>query len=622
MTYLLVALGALTVLALLVWSVWSDRSERLLQLERDSTNLAVALSVLVGDRQKHVDDDLLHWRQRLSSMPRTPLLADMPENMQWISDDGRLSGGVAPLQHGGAEINTMLAFHRSTARDVLWVGEQLPQTQDGMPMLPISRAVRSADGHFLGVLVGALSLEDVETLAAQFRLGLHGAVGLSDADGQVLARWPAVQGTTGRFGVRWESRLIDRGADTGSVSKTNSIRIFLARSPADGVNRFYAQAGSGSRMVVTVGTSIDEYLAPWLRQSVWTSTFVLLSCALAFILLIRLRGALHRKSKLRRDMRSAFEDLEHLRKAVDVHVMVSITDEAGNFLDANSRFCDMMHLPAEALIGRHQRIFHSGVHPRGYFDEIQERLKTEGIYSGAACERDRLGRIRWFDVTIVAVHIPVSNEVRFISLRTDITAARKAVQELRRDLGVTQATSDALHLEAHTDALTGLPNRRSFDEAALALLAKVREDGRPAALLMMDVDLFKVYNDKLGHAAGDEALRRVAGALRGALRRATDQVYRFGGEEFVALLQPKAEEDVWALAQNLRVAVSNMGLAHPGHPGRAVTISLGYRTITGTQTPADVKQWIESADQALYRAKSAGRNCCVQATGETEGVDP
>jgi diguanylate cyclase (GGDEF)-like protein/PAS domain S-box-containing protein len=619
LTYLLAALAVLTVLTLVTSQAWSDRSQRLLQLERDSRNLTASIAVLVGDRLKRVDGDLVQLRTRLaqSAGPNRPL--DLPNHLQWIGADGKLHGSSGALQPGSSDVNTLLAFHRGATGDLLWIGEQQLDASSGQAALSVSRAVRSADGAFAGVVVGALPLDEIEHLSSEVQLGTQGAMGLSDSDGRVLARWPALQATTGRYGVRWESRVASLDAASGPATKSGKVITFAARSPADGVDRFYAQAAVGDRLVITVGTSIDEYLAPWWRQSGLAAAFVILACALAAGLWWRLRSVMQRESVLRRDLTGAFGEMEHLRHAIDMHAMVSITDEAGNFTHANARFCAVMHLPAEALLGRHQRIFHSGVHPRGFFDEIDHKLRTQGVFHGTICERDRLGHIHWFDITTVSVRAQSSGHTRLISLRTDVTSSRKAVDQLRRDLDIKQATNDVLHQDAHTDALTGLPNRRAFDTAAAALLVRARDEDRPAALLLMDVDWFKVYNDKQGHAAGDEALRRVAAALRGALRRAADQVYRYGGEEFAVLLQPNAEEDVWALAQTLRVAVSNMGLAHPGHPENKVTISLGYRTIKGGQSPANVEQWIESADEALYRAKAAGRNCCVQATGPRPG---
>lgn len=620
LTYLLAALAVLTVLTLVSWLAWSDRNQRLLQLERDSRNLTASIAVLIGDRLKRVDSDLVQVRNSLGRSTGSNRPLDLPSHLQWIGADGRLHGNSGPMQPGSAEVNATLAFHRGSTRDILWMGEHQLDAASGRPMMSVSRAVRGADGAFAGAVVGMLSLEELERLSSQVQLGAQGAMGLSDAEGRVLARWPALQATTGRYGVRWESRVDSLASGSDPAMSAGNVKTFAARSPADGVDRFYAQAAVGDRLVVTVGTSVDEYLEPWWRQSGLAAAFVLLACALAAALLWRLRGVIQREAALRRDLASAFGEMEHLRHAIDMHAMVSITDEAGNFKHANARFCEVMHLPVEALLGRHQRIFHSGVHPRGYFDEIHEKLRTQGVFHGSICERDRLGHIHWFEITTVSVRAQSNGHTRLISLRTEVTSSRKAVDQLRRDLDIKQATNDVLHQDAHTDALTGLPNRRAFDTAAAAMLKQARDEDRPAALLLMDVDWFKVYNDKQGHAAGDEALRRVAAALRGSLRRAADQVYRYGGEEFAVLLQPNAEDDVWALAQMLRVAVSNMGLAHPGHPENKVTISLGYRTIKGGQSPADVEQWIESADEALYRAKAAGRNCCVQATGLLPGA--
>jgi diguanylate cyclase (GGDEF)-like protein/PAS domain S-box-containing protein len=385
------------------------------------------------------------------------------------------------------------------------------------------------------------------------------------------------------------------------------------------VDRFYAMTAVGPRLLVTVGIGIGEYLAPWWRHMAGLASLVMLAAGIAIALSTRLRRVLKHEVRMRRSLEDLTFDLQNLRQAIDLHAMVSITDESGHFIRANAKFCEVMHLPEQALLGRHQRIFHSGVHPRAFFDEIRTQLQDKGVFHGSLCERDRLGQLHWFDITTVAVRDSSDGAGRLISLRTDVSASRKVVQRLQRSLDVTQASKDAMDEAAHTDALTSLPNRRAFDEAATRLLRKSRDENLPAALLLLDVDWFKKYNDTLGHAAGDEALREVAGALKGALRRAGDQVYRYGGEEFAVLVAASAEADVWSIAQSLRVAVANMGLSHPVHPEGKVTVSMGYQIIRGASTPASVEAWIESADRALYKAKRDGRNRCVQAEDAEAG---
>ena len=169
---------------------------------------------------------------------------------------------------------------------------------------------------------------------------------------------------------------------------------------------------------------------------------------------------------------------------------------------------------------------------------------------------------------------------------------------------------------AEVDGLTGISNRRHFQETIVRETERAHATGRPLALLMMDVDHFKRVNDTWGHPAGDAVLRHVAHTV-GRLLRRTDLVARYGGEEFAALL-PGADAGAAArVAENLRAEVEKtpLPLAHPGPP-LAVTISLGVAAFP--EDAPHVPGLVEAADRALYRAKREGRNRVVRAAPAAE----
>lgn len=183
-------------------------------------------------------------------------------------------------------------------------------------------------------------------------------------------------------------------------------------------------------------------------------------------------------------------------------------------------------------------------------------------------------------------------------------------------LRVKQLT-DELRLLADVDALTLLPNRRSFDASLTAEWARSVRDGQPLCAVMVDVDRFKNYNDHYGHPAGDACLHSVAQALNGALLRATDVVYRYGGEEFVVLLPNTTREGGCLVAERLLHAVLALRLPHAhGVVDGIVTISAGVACSDETPglvgegaepTAAAPAGLIQRADQALYLAKQHGR---------------
>ncbi len=160
-----------------------------------------------------------------------------------------------------------------------------------------------------------------------------------------------------------------------------------------------------------------------------------------------------------------------------------------------------------------------------------------------------------------------------------------------------------------TDALTGLGNRRMFDEALRREWDRARRSGDGLALMMIDIDHFKTLNDVMGHPAGDARLRDVAQAIRGRARRAAEVAARYGGEEFAVILPGVDPERALAQAEETRLAVEEMALQSPAPLGR-ITVSIGVAHIFGPHD-ADTAALTAAADAALYRAKHAGRNCVM-----------
>ncbi|MES2116053.1 MAG: diguanylate cyclase [Pseudomonadota bacterium] len=169
---------------------------------------------------------------------------------------------------------------------------------------------------------------------------------------------------------------------------------------------------------------------------------------------------------------------------------------------------------------------------------------------------------------------------------------------------------DALQAMAFADGLTGVANRRLFDDTLESEFRRCGRGGAPLAMLMIDVDFFKRYNDRYGHQAGDECLKRVALTLKERLKRPYDLAARYGGEEFACLLPDTNGAGALAMAEELRLAVAALAMEHDDSPVAGhVTISVGV-AVTHPQADGDCAALLRLADQALYRAKDAGRNRC------------
>ena len=178
--------------------------------------------------------------------------------------------------------------------------------------------------------------------------------------------------------------------------------------------------------------------------------------------------------------------------------------------------------------------------------------------------------------------------------------------ELNRDLEQANARLERM---VRIDGLTGIANRRRFEEAFASEVARRARDGGRLSVLMIDVDSFKAYNDHYGHQAGDECLRRVAAAAATCIARPADVLARYGGEEFVAMLPDTDSRGAAQLAENVRRAVELTQLENAAAVPPWVTVSIGVATSRGetAQHRAD-GSLIERADRALYVAKKSGRN--------------
>jgi diguanylate cyclase (GGDEF)-like protein len=161
------------------------------------------------------------------------------------------------------------------------------------------------------------------------------------------------------------------------------------------------------------------------------------------------------------------------------------------------------------------------------------------------------------------------------------------------------------------DGLTGLKNRGAFDDYFPRMWQQAHRDRRSVALLLIDVDHFKPYNDRYGHQAGDQALRRVAQAVQGFARRPLDIAARYGGEEFVLALFDLSADDVREMADQLRKSIYALNITHEDSPtASCVTASIGV-AIVGPRVGRSTEGAVQVADEALYCAKRSGRNCVI-----------
>jgi diguanylate cyclase (GGDEF)-like protein/PAS domain S-box-containing protein len=295
---------------------------------------------------------------------------------------------------------------------------------------------------------------------------------------------------------------------------------------------------------------------------------------------------------------------------------IVITDRAGVVTWVNPAACAITGYDADELVGQHTRVLKSGEHPAEFYAELWRTVGRGETWSGTIVNRRKDGTLYDEEQTIAPVVDESGALTHFIAIKQDVTARRRTEQALARTreelaarVAEIEALNRALREQAVRDPLTGLHNRRYFDETIAREVASSSRAGEPLALLAVDIDHFKAVNDDHGHAVGDRVLTAIAAVL-GARVRASDLACRFGGEEFVVVLPgaglPTATRRAEALRRECAAARVDSGR---GAPVR-VTVSIG---VAAARPGEPIDETLARADQALYAAKGAGRDCVVAA---------
>jgi diguanylate cyclase (GGDEF)-like protein len=235
-------------------------------------------------------------------------------------------------------------------------------------------------------------------------------------------------------------------------------------------------------------------------------------------------------------------------------------------------------------------------HVNGFPLVVVVGLSTEDIYADWRKRAWLLGAlILALDTMLIALSIQIAQQVR----------RRLALEE-------------HLRMMINTDGLTGIGSRRALDEAADIEWRKARRHQQPLALLMIDVDYFKSFNDHYGHAGGDDALAAVARCIANSIRRPGDYAGRYGGEEFAVLLPNTDSEGAMAIAEKIRLAVQTVAIPHAGSIHQVLTISIGVANADVLTRSANLRVFFNASDAALYEAKASGRNRVVATTQRHE----
>ncbi|MEJ2479181.1 MAG: EAL domain-containing protein [Acidihalobacter sp.] len=267
-----------------------------------------------------------------------------------------------------------------------------------------------------------------------------------------------------------------------------------------------------------------------------------------------------------------------------------VTDEEFRIIAVNPALTQLTGYAEEHLLGQTPSVFHSGQHDQAYYENIWKAIESQGFWQGEIWNRCKDGQAKPFWLRIVRIPPTSGAPSRYIGTYTDIATLKETEARLE-------------HL-AHHDALTDLPNRTLLEARLEQALSRAERHGNLIAILFLDLDGFKRINDSLGHSSGDRLLIKLAERL-GHVIREEDTLARFGGDEFVVLVENlRQPEQASIIARQLLKAVAKGVELDDQNLNLSASIGIAVAPSHG-QSPHEL---IQSADTAMYRAKSSGRN--------------
>ena len=280
---------------------------------------------------------------------------------------------------------------------------------------------------------------------------------------------------------------------------------------------------------------------------------------------------------------------ENLLRIVDENVLISITDKDGKIIDASGAFCDFVEYSKEELMGKTHKILRHSDTSDEFYINMWQHISSGKKFNTEIKNRKKSGEIYWANLTIAPV-IKDGEIINYTAIRQDVTNKKKLEQ---------------LAIE---DTLTGVYNRRYFNKIIEKELRRTKRENLNLCLLSIDIDDFKKYNDTFGHPKGDEVLIKVAQSLKFSASRATDFVFRMGGEEFSILFSGLDTEKSLEFSNELVKKIENLQIEHI--EDRVVTISAGLVSMNANDI-LDEEELYRFSDDALYEAKARGKNQVV-----------
>jgi diguanylate cyclase (GGDEF)-like protein/PAS domain S-box-containing protein len=601
-----VALVCVAIIASAAWTEWAARQTELRNAEVELSNLARSLIQHADDTAELADTILTGIVTALETDGTAP---DRLARLQAILNArkprlGRIRALFVYDEHGRWLVTTeavnlaqfnnsdrdYFRFHRESADRALLVGRPVRSKSGGEWIIPLSRRWNHPDGTFGGVALATVDVSYFTQFYSQFDIGASGSIALISNDGIVLARGP----DDGSLGRNLSNGAYLTGNRSGEAGGALDFRSVL-----DGLQRlgYYQRSGRYSFSVLATKAESDV-LARWRRDAQLRICLVLCLIVLLAVIGIFLVRQLLRGQRFARVLASKEASFRLLAEGSSDMVTRIGSDDCISYVSPSS--IRLVGWRPEQLVGTSAL---AGVDPRDLsaVQEIVDRLKRGEVEEARTTHRIR------------------HHEKGEIWIESTLRVTRKASGEIdgavaiSRDVTEQKDIEGRLEMLATEDGLTGVANRRRFDERLIEEWGRAYRERTPLGLLIIDVDHFKKYNDSYGHVAGDDCLRVVAGILANEAQRTADLAARYGGEEFVLLLPNTDAAGCNSIAQRVRRALRAAGVPHELNlPSRRVTVSIGGAVCRpGLERSAGPASLIEIADRALYAAKDAGRDRVV-----------
>ncbi|WP_082680122.1 bifunctional diguanylate cyclase/phosphodiesterase [Paucibacter sp. KCTC 42545] len=595
------------------------RHERAQLQQQESQRLQGLVQVLDGivAQQLHgiqaalqtIDDSHGKWRNSQMQQDARPLLSALAQAMPGV----RMAAIIDARGRMRATSLAELPNFDASTRDYFLMPKTAPQygmlyvsppysNALGEYTMSLSRALFDARGQFAGVAMVTLDPDYFKLVLGTAQTSDDTWSALVHADGMLYSLRPQNNDWMGRRLLDRPGSLLARHLASGQDASVQQGLALVSRDERLTALQTVRTPGlqTNRALIVAVGRQISALEAPWQRQ--WQQTLgagLLLAMVSGLALWLRQRRLRSIAALREAQRRSDHDKAQHTQAVLDNMVDGVITiDARGLILSFNASACRMFGYSAEEVIGRNVSLLmpepeasqHDG-YLRNYLGGNQARVIGVG--------RDVTGRRKSgsnFPMSLAVSSIERDGEPLFIGLTRDITERKRA--------------EAAIEKLAFNDPLTGLPNRRLLLDRLNQTLASAQRQGRHGAVLFIDLDNFKSLNDTLGHGMGDLLLQSIAQRLLGTVR-AQDSVARWGGDEFVVLLQDLGQDYAEA-AQHAEAAAEKI-LRVLGQPYQLKdhlhhsTPSIGIK-VWGAGDGSSSEDLLKHADHAMYQAKAGGRN--------------